>query len=109
MKKIRNKQRWIVYCLKSKEKIDWTYIYKVWCCKVWNLQNRIYYWNCKLKTKFRLKNTMKSRDIFKNEGIVLWELHGLNLWININSHFELFWDFDNIIEEKINILFSKIK
>jgi len=102
MKK-RIPKKGIVYCLKSKEKQDWIYLYKIWCTQ-WNIKNRRYYWNSKIKIKFNFYDSITSNDIFKTENDFLWKIHWLHCCIN-KKHFELIWWFDGV-EEQINILFS---
>lgn len=107
MKK-RIKKKWIVYCLKSKEKQDWIFLYKVWCCKKYNLMSRNYYWNSKLKIKFEIFKVYHSQDIYKDENDIQWKLHWESYWMALFwLSFELFWDFDNKLNSKMISLFHK--
>ena len=102
----RNKKKWLVYCLKSKQKEDWIYVYKIGCCKIWNIQNRIYYWNSKLKIKFDLLTYKTSKDTYKEENKLLWILRDKNLCLYKISG-ELFGDFYENIEDTIRPYFLR--
>ena len=101
---VRNKQKWYVYCLKSKQKDDWIYVYKIWCCKKDNLKKRLYYWNNKIWIKFDILYVMWSNDIYKTENTILWKLRETNNCLHEIS-WELFWNFNWDLENNIKKYF----
>lgn len=98
MKK-RIKKKWIVYIFKYKQ-IKWPNIYKVWCCCLYNINDRLKNARYRFKIWFEKFIEFKSNDIYKDENDLhsfLRERHKYIIWYN-----EIFFGCIKDIREFIN-------